>query len=364
VAEARGDPGSIVNADSKRGTVMRRSLLGLSAVALVGATVALLVYGSIASSARPARTPSAGVSRTASTPAAFPPAVAAWRRRNWPALTGRVRLTRTWAIHYRAHDGVRRAALVVLPRWYGPRNHPPIPLVISPHGRGIEPAGNVRLWGNMPALGRFAVVNPEGQGSSRLELYSWGSAGQIDDLARMPAAVKRALPWLRIARHRIYAIGGSMGGQETLLLLAERPHLLSGAISFDAPTNMTARYNAFANLPNGLNLQRLARLEFGGVPRRSGEAMADRSPIYYSRELASAHVPLQIWWSTQDRVVVNQASESGLLYRAIVRLNPHAPVTQFVGIWRHTAEMRATGQMPVALARMGLLHLGATRPQA
>jgi hypothetical protein len=277
-----------------------------------------------------------------------------WRIRHWAALTGHVDLVRTWTIHYRAHNGASRIALVVLPRWYRPRRNPPIPLVISPHGRGIEPAANAHLWGNMPMLGGFAVVNPEGQGTTG-DAYSWGNPGQIDDLARMPGIVHRALPWLRIAPHRIYAIGGSMGGQETLLLLAERPRLLAGAVSFDAPTNMTARYSAFAKLRNGLNLQRLARLEFGGIPRSHREAMADRSPIFYSRELAFSGVPLQIWWSTRDRVVVNQASESGLLCRAIMHLNPHAPVTQFVGTWGHTLEMRPTGLMPVALERLGLL---------
>jgi pimeloyl-ACP methyl ester carboxylesterase len=345
----------------KREDFMRRTLLSLAAAALIGIAVALLLYDSRATGALPAAKTSASTLQANNS--VDSQALARWRQRNWPALTGRVHLTRTWTIHYRAHDGVQRVALVVLPRWYGPRNNPPIPLVISPHGRGVEPGGNAHLWGNMPALGRFAVVNPEGQGTSRLELYSWGSPGQIDDLARMPAAVHRVLPWLRIAPHRIYAVGGSMGGQETLLLLAERPHLLAGAISFDAPTNMTARYKAFGKLRNGLNLQKLARLEFGGVPRRHGEAMADRSPIFYSRELAFSHVPLQIWWSTRDRTVVNQAGESGLLYRAIMRLNPSAPVTQFVGTWAHTAEMRATGRMPIALAQMGLLDLASTGAQ-
>jgi pimeloyl-ACP methyl ester carboxylesterase len=338
---------------------MRRSLLGLAAMALILTAVGLLLYDANATHAQ-ATTTSAGASRTASTSAVASQALADWRRRNWSALTHRVQLTRTWTIHYRAHGSPQRIALVVLPRWYGPRNNPPIPLVISPHGRGVEPTGNVSMWGNMPALGRFAVVSPEGQGTSRLELFSWGSPGQIDDLGRMPTIVKRALPWLRIAPHRVYAIGGSMGGQETLLLLAERPRLLAGAISFDAPTNMTARYKAFGKLRNGLNLQKLARLEFGGVPRRHQEAMADRSPLFYARELAFSHVPLQIWWSTRDRTVVNQASESGLLYRAIMHLNPNAPVTQFVGTWAHTAEMRATGRMPIALAQMGLLDLATT----
>jgi pimeloyl-ACP methyl ester carboxylesterase len=287
-----------------------------------------------------------------------------WRARHWASLAGRVPLTRRLTIPYRAHNGAWRTAIVVLPRWYGPRNHAPIPLVISPHGRGVEPAANVRMWGNMPALGRFAVVNPEGQGAKE-ELYSWGSPAQIADLARMPAIVHAALPWLRIAPHRIYAVGGSMGAQESLLLAAQHPRLLAGAISFDAPTNMAARYAAFPELRYGRALQQIARLEFGGLPRRRADAWADRSPIDYARELAFSGVPLEIWWSTRDRIVVDQASESGLLYQTIKRLNPRAPVVQYVGTWRHTAEMRATAQMPLALARLGLLHLGtATKARA
>jgi pimeloyl-ACP methyl ester carboxylesterase len=173
----------------------------------------------------------------------------------------------------------------------------------------------------------------------------------------MPAIVEHALPWLRIAPRRVYAIGGSMGGQETLLLLATHPRLLAGAIAFDAPTNMAARYAEFPERRDGHRLQQLARLEFGGIPRLAGEAWADRSPIDYSRELAFSDVPLELWWSTRDRVVVDQASQSGLLYRAIQALNPSAPVVQVVGTWEHTAEMHPRGRLPFALARMGLLRL-------
>ena len=280
----------------------------------------------------------------------------AWRVANWAALSGRIQLVRRWVVSYRAHDGAPRTAIVVLPRWYGPGHNPPIPLVISPHGSGVEPGANARRWGNLPALGGFAVVNPEGQGA-KLELYSWGSPGEIRDLARMPQILHETLPWLRIDRRRIYAVGGSMGGQEALLLAAEHPHLLAGAVSFDAPTNMASRYAAFPLLRDGRALQELARLEFGSIPRVNHEAWADRSPLFYSRELAFSRLPLQIWWSTHDRIVVGQRDQSGLLYRAIKRLNPQAPVTQFVGTWQHTAEMRPTRWLPAALARIGLLRL-------
>jgi pimeloyl-ACP methyl ester carboxylesterase len=265
-------------------------------------------------------------------------------------------LVRIWRIGYRAFNGQRRTALVVLPRWYGPGNNPPLPLVISPHGRGVEPETNARFFGNLPALGPFALVSPEGSGV-HLELYAWGAAGDISDLARMPTIVRQALPWLQIASHRIYAVGGSMGGQETLLLVAEHKQLLAGAAALDAPTNLAARYAAFRKLPYGLGLQQLARLEFGGIPRLRHDAYADRSPIFFARDIAESGVPLQIWWSTRDQIVVNQAGESGLLYRAIKRLNPTAPVTQVIGAWQHTAEMRASRQLPIVLAQMGLVQL-------
>lgn len=71
-------------------------------------------------------------------------------------------LVRRVTIRYRAWDGAARRALVVLPRWYGPRLHPAIPLVISPHGRGVQPQTNLRFWGGLPAFGPFAVVLPAG----------------------------------------------------------------------------------------------------------------------------------------------------------------------------------------------------------
>jgi pimeloyl-ACP methyl ester carboxylesterase len=71
----------------------------------------------------------------------------------------------------------------------------------------------------------------------KLPLASWGWRGQIADLARMPEIVHAELPWLRVDRRRIYAVGGSMGGHETLLLLGQYPKLLAGAVAFDSVTN-------------------------------------------------------------------------------------------------------------------------------
>jgi hypothetical protein len=256
------------------------------------------------------------------------------------------------AFVYRAHNGAERLAFLALPRWYGPRHDPPIPLVISPHGRGVDAVQNTALWGSLPTRGRFALISPEGQGR-RLVLYSWGDPGQIADLARMPRLARRAFPWLRFERRRIYAVGESMGGQETLLLVAHHPRLLAGAAAFDAPANMDLRYRDFRELRHGLRLQRMARFEIGGSPWDSPRLYAERSPLALARRIALSGVPLELWWSRADRVVTDQAAQSGLLYRRIERFRPHAPVRRFVGRWAHGAEFRR--DLPRALEGLGLL---------
>jgi hypothetical protein len=146
-----------------------------------------------------------------------------------------------------------------------------------------------------------------------------------------------------------------MGGQETLLLVARFPHLLAGAASFDAPTNMAARYRAFVGQPLGRGLQHLARLEIGGTPGSDPRGYALRSPLDWTRKIAFAGVPLQIWWSTRDRIVTDERDESGLLYRDVKRLNPSTPVNEFVGTWAHTTEMKSRGYLPYSLSLFGLM---------
>jgi pimeloyl-ACP methyl ester carboxylesterase len=188
----------------------------------------------------------------------------------------------------------------------------------------------------------------------------------------MPAIVRRTIPWLRLDVRRIYAIGGSMGGQETLLLLARHPRLLAGAAAFDAVTNMALQYRSFRHLPCsrscrrawhgpvGRALQVLAREEIGGTPRTRPLAYSLRSPVTYARAIAASCVPLQLWWSLKDRIVLNQQYQSGALFRRIADVRPDAPVTAFVGWWSHSKEMRAETRLPVALAAFGLLPIRAT----
>lgn len=269
-------------------------------------------------------------------------------------------------IRYRAHTGVVRDAYVRFPIWYGGETRPALPLVISPHGRGRDGRGNSRLWGDLPSIGGFAVVSPDGQGD-HLPTMSWGARGQIDDLARMPEIVAHALPELRIDRTRVYAFGGSMGGQETLLLVARYPSLLAGAASFDGVADFALQYRNFPQLgcnavcrrmwggSIGRGLQSLARKEIGGAPADVPAAYAQRSAITLARAIASSCVPLQIWWSKKDRIVRQPNRQSGRLLTLVRWLNPQAPVEGFVGDWVHTASFKATSRLPLALARFGLM---------
>ena len=273
---------------------------------------------------------------------------------------------RTIQIEYRTHDGYRRAAYVLVPDWYGRERRPRLPLIISPHGRGVPADDNADRWGELPALGSFAVVNPEGQGR-RFARFSWGYPGQIADLARMPQILRRALPWLRIDTRRVYAVGASMGGQESLLLLARRPGLLAGVAAFDPVTDMARRYKDFPRLGcnarcvhqwggntlgNGLRIK--ARAEIGGTPRNAGRAYARRSPMTYARKIARSGVPIQLWWSKRDRVV-DPRDQSIPFARALRRLRPRAPLHTVVGRWPHSAAMHPYSRLVPALRVFGLL---------
>jgi poly(3-hydroxybutyrate) depolymerase len=255
---------------------------------------------------------------------------------------------------YRTHAGPASAAYLVLPAWYGPSRHPAVPLVISPHGRGVDGRYNLRFWGDLPGRGAFALVSPDGHGRV-LPLYSWGWAGQIDDLARMPSLVRAAFPWLRIDERRIYAIGSSMGAQEALLLAARGGLHLAGVAALDPVTSMAARYRKWFVTPGERALPAKARVEFGGTPAQVPGAYAARSPASFARAIARSRVPIQLWWSRRDAVVTDQATETGAFYLRLLALVPTTPVQEVVGYWQHAHEMHPATQLPAALACFGLL---------
>jgi poly(3-hydroxybutyrate) depolymerase len=263
---------------------------------------------------------------------------------------------RHWGFRYRAHNGLPQWAVLVAPAQYGPDNpSPPLPFVVSPHGRGVRGRTNARMWGELPGRGGFAVVCPAGMGR-RLPLYSWGWRGQIDDLARMPAITRAARPWLHVDPARVYAVGGSMGGQETLLLVARHPQQFAGAVAFDSIADFLRRYPDFARLGRkGRVLQGLARVEVGGPPATHEQEYRLRSPLHWAEQIAASSVPLQIWWSDADEIVVDQQHQSGKLFAELRRIGPAGPLEKKTGSWSHTAESYRRLQLPGAARWLGLL---------
>ena len=278
---------------------------------------------------------------------------------------GQARSPRWIEIDYTAHDGRSRNAVVLLPHGYRPGSNPPIPLVIAPHGRGHTGAMDAPRYGDLPSVGNFAVVSPDGEGR-RLHRYSWGARGQIADLAYMADTVEHALPWVHIDRSRQYAIGGSMGGQETLLLVGEYPHLLAGAAAVDGVVDFPLQYRNYPKLPChavcrarignlGRHMQRLAVREVGGTPSSSPGGYSERSPLTYAAAIASSCTRLQIWWSREDKIVMDAALQSGRLFETLKQLGPRGRLDEYVGAWPHTRALRARFDLPVMLAGLGLL---------
>ena len=261
-----------------------------------------------------------------------------------------------WGIRYRAHNNILRWAVLAAPAEFGPgRPSPPLPLVVSPHGRGVRARTNAKMWQNLPGRGTFAVICPGGMGR-RLPLHSWGYQGQIDDLVRMPAIVVAARPWLRVDPDRIYAVGGSMGGHETLLLVSRPGARLAGAVAFDSVTDFGRRYDDFAQLgAKGRALQGLARIEVGGTPAEHPRRYRLRSPDHFKEKIASSGVPLQMWWSDQDEIVTGQEFQSGKLFADLQALGPTATLDKVTGHWSHTAESYRDLQLPGAVKWLGLV---------
>ena len=197
---------------------------------------------------------------------------------------------------------------MLLPASYRPGNDPRSPLVISPHGRGASGPSNAKFFGRMHARGSFAVVSPDGTGP-RLKAFSYGYAGQIADLARMPQLSSGRSRGCRIDSERIYALGSSMGGQETLLLVARLPQLLAGAAAMDSVTDLARRYD------------QLKMLTSSAARRSSRSAGAPRSAVCLQSSMR-ARGRRDARPGTPQRVRRPQPAEPGAGNRALGRPAP------------------------------------------
>ena len=251
------------------------------------------------------------------------------------------------------------------PTGTGPATTLRIPLIISPHGRGVSAEENVDRWGDLPSIGSFAVVNPEGQGR-RFARFSWGYAGQIDDLARMPrilratdsVAADRAAPDLRVRNEhgrpgrRCYwspAIRSSLPAPQHSILSPTWPRVTATSRGFAATAAVCV-----CGVIRSASVCAHSRAKRSAARRRAcREPTHGRSPITYARAIARSGVPAPALVEPEDHVVGSQ-DQSAALARKLRRLNPAAPLHTFVGSWPHSADMRPYFMLIPALKKFDL----------
>jgi hypothetical protein len=263
--------------------------------------------------------------------------------------------TRWLQIRFTGPGGRRDRLVVGLPSWYGPRDDPPLPLVISPHSRGLTPWQEARRWGDLPGRFGIAVVNT-GLHGRVIPRRSWAWPPDIAEMADLPGLLPRFLPYLRIDPNRIYAAGDSMGGQETLMLVARRPDLFAAAVAADPVTNFARRWYQFPASGESSGEQSAATLEVGATPRRARWLYVRRSPLFFARTFAFSGVPIQLWWNPQDTVVIREGStQTGDFYRAVKRLNSQAPLVARLDHTMHGWSFKYDHQLP-EMVRFLLTH--------
>ena len=166
----------------------------------------------------------------------------------------------------------------------------------------------------------------------------------------MQYVAKATLPWLRVKPHAVFALGGSMGGQETLLLVAghggcwARPTGLRPISPYATGTSDSGRHIAGAGAPR-------ARRHTGchpGAYARCGLLIA------HTRAIAFSQVPLQLYWSVADEVVLTAVPPSGC--SANLRAQPRSASSLPSRLWTHSDGMPLL--LPRALRGFGPLPAG------
>lgn len=240
------------------------------------------------------------------------------------------------------------------------QNHQPVtplPLVFYLHGKGTvnlnsdgtvsdtPPAERVGWWNNNqesgkldaayntandPHYGGVIVIAPQGQGQ-KLTGADWGYPPSIDDFANLPGLIESMLPYLKIDHSRIYTMGSSMGGQDSLAFVALYPELISAAYSNDGVSDWGLRYiQASKRIPSKLDdghrnvLLAGIPYETGGTPDSNPSAYQSRSPLQsLTKNPGIAQHPIKLEVDMQDSLI--SPSQSALFYKKLKQLNPNTP---------------------------------------
>ena len=245
-----------------------------------------------------------------------------------PALTirrevGDAVLLRSW---YTAWNGRRRALLIAYPR-DAPVGG--VPLLVTNHPAGLSMVCTDRR-GLAAARGGYALACLSGQGVATRS-FSYGSAGQIADLARTPTVVAQRIPDVRIDPSRVYLAGSSMGGTEALLVALRYPQVYDRVVALDPVTDLALRWRS---LPP--SRRPLLEAECGGTPLEQPLCYAVRSPVALVPDASSLPGQLQLWYSTADPVAGEPRQAPAFASALAARGLPGGFAVR-VGAWGHGA---------------------------
>lgn len=293
-------------------------------LALLIALVGLLVPAAAHANARAVEDPSAQ-------PDVEPVTV---RREVGPAV-----FLRSW---YTSWNGRRRPLLIAYPR----SATAGIPLLVTNHPAGMSMICTDEV-GMAAARAGYALACLSGQGVVT-RAFSYGSAGQIADLARAPQLVRERIIDVRIDQRRQYLAGSSMGGTEALLVALRYPTAYAGIASLDPVTDLGRRYGS---LP--LSRRVLLEAECGGSPTVEPDCYAIRSPIRLVPQAQALPQTLMVWYSDRDPVS-GEAQQVPAFVEALRAQNLPGDLDVRVGDWGHGALWDRTGYRRAWLRALGL----------
>jgi hypothetical protein len=228
-------------------------------------------------------------------------------------------LLRSW---YPTWNGRRRELLISYPRTAGR-----IPLLVTNHPAGLRMACTDER-SLAAARAGYALACVSGQGTAT-RAFSYGSAGQIADLARAPQVVQERMPDARVDPSRVYFVGSSMGGTEALLVALRYPHAYDRVIALDPITDLGRRW---ASLP--MNRRPLLEAECGGTPRQQPLCYAVRSPVALVPTATALPRQLQLWYSPVDPVV-GEPRQAPAFIAALTARDLPGRFTVRTGRWGH-----------------------------
>lgn len=219
-------------------------------------------------------------------------------------------------------DGSARQAVILGPDSMGDEL---LPLVIVPHAAAFSAEATAAYWRDIPAKRGVIAVFPFGH-PRKLELFSFGWHGQIEDLASLPRILTNI--GYPVDASRVYGVGISMGGMEVLLLAGKHPGLLAGVVAFNSVVDLDAWfYDTDMLKPQMME-------EIGNTPEEMPEEYAERSPINYAATIA--RIPVLLYWDPIDKMVRFQSEkQSGLLYRKVKEADPDAPIEERIHHYGH-----------------------------